>query len=713
MRDGSLFRLAAAGVSLALVTLPRPAAAQLARSIELDPAWMLCELLSDEDTDRDSKITVADPAGTGQRGNRRFQLRATDGTTYEVAGTYHLSTTLQELAARLSAEALDDIQRRLAGAATGEPACGDLRGRTSRTLLDPARIFENPVRRISRQIRDKYWDGLTRRIDRDHLIDLLDDEKVRADARDAVFVYTPHDDDRGYRYLSGLEADDAFQAALRQRGLPPLSVERLPADLTPAFVRDLGDRHGLLSLALRAPSAGDLAGVPFVVPGGRFNEMYGWDSYFEALGLLEDGRVDLAKGMVDNFVYQIRHYGKILNANRTYYLTRSQPPFLPAMARAVYERHRSRTWLAGVLEAAVAEYDNVWTSAPRLVDEIGLSRYFGRGLGVPPEVEPGHFAPTFARFAGGEDVATFEARYRQGDVSVPDLDRFFVHDRCMRESGHDTTYRWNAGGDRCADFVTVDLNSLLYRFETDIARAIETEFDGTLTFMDGSQQRSDAWRARARRRAALMNRYLWDAEAGLFLDYDTRDRRRHRYVAATAFYPLWAGLATPAQARSIVRRALPLLEQPGGLAASALESRGALSEDRPGRQWDYPNGWPPHQMLAWEALLAYGFDADAHRLAYRWLYCIASNAARYNGTVPEKFDVVTRSHQVFTEYGNVGTDFSYITREGFGWMNASYQVGLAMLPDHLVDALEQLVPPEWLADPGSGRASWREADSPR
>ncbi len=135
---------------------------------------------------------------------------------------------------------------------------------------------------------------------------------------------------------------------------------------------------------------------------------------------------------------------------------------------------------------------------------------------------------------------------------------------------------------------------------------------------------------------------------------------------------------------------------PGGIAGSTEKSRGPLSESRPARQWDYPNGWAPHQMLAWEGLINYGFDDIAYRLIYRWLYTITRNANDYNGTVPEKFDVVARSHHVFAEYGNVGTKFAYITREGFGWVNASYQVGLKRLPLESRRKLEQLIPPEWL-----------------
>jgi len=121
---------------------------------------------------------------------------------------------------------------------------------------------------------------------------------------------------------------------------------------------------------------------------------------------------------------------------------------------------------------------------------------------------------------------------------------------------------------------------------------------------------------------------------------------------------------------------------------------GGFDVKRLGRQWEAPNGWAPHQMLAWAGLRSAGFPADAERLAYRWLYTIARNAADYHGTVPEKFDVVKRSHAVFQEYGNVGTEFSYIAEEGFGWMNASFLVGLRELSPERRRALRALEPPE-------------------
>ena len=150
------------------------------------------------------------------------------------------------------------------------------------------------------------------------------------------------------------------------------------------------------------------------------------------------------------------------------------------------------------------------------------------------------------------------------------------------------------------------------------------------------------------------------------------------------------------QASELVDHALPLLEAAGGIVASDESSRGPVSDSRPERQWDFPNGWAPHQILAWYGLKNYGYDSIACRLAYRWLYTITSNAVNYNGMIPEKYDLVARSHRVFAEYGNVGTTFAYITREGFGWTNASYVIGLSLLPPDLRDMLNRVIPPEWI-----------------
>jgi alpha,alpha-trehalase len=669
MKKSSKTKRTAAVISLPLAVVIAAAsstsctqrATSVRRRVRVDVEQNIQRLLAEEDTDGDKKITIDDHFIEGQRGDKKFHLADHKGKMYEIEGTYHLSNLLQELT--------------LSRTEHGGTA-----------LIDTQRIFENPVGRISRSIRELYWDGLTRRIDEENIIPLFADTKA-ASADGCNYIYVPHDDPNALEY---------FTAVAERHPHLKIKVVRLPKVITPEWVRSRNNYPGLLSLALVCSSDDNCCGVPFVVPGGRFNEMYGWDSYFEALGLLEDGRGDLARAMVDNFVYEINHYGKILNANRSYYLTRSQPSFLTSMALAVYgkmpKNAQNKRWLKTVLKAAIKEHRNVWINNDRLT-ETGLSRYYGAGIGQPTEVEPGHFDAVYKKFAMKLGMAPAELKklYTSGKIDVPQLDDFFTNDRAMRESGHDKTYRWD---DRCADFVTVDLNSLLYKIETDIARTIEKEFDGAFKLEDGTTQTSSDWFEKAKKRKKLMDRYLWDSQQGLFLDYDLANKQRKVYISATAFYPLWAHLASERQAESIIRNALPKLEMPGGIVASARESRGVISQSRPARQWDYPNGWVPHQMLTWQGLINYGYDDIAHRLIYRWLYTITRNAADYNGTIPEKFDVVKRSHRVFAEYGNVGTEFSYITKEGFGWMNASYQVGLKILPVEFEKQLEQLIPPE-------------------
>ena len=194
-----------------------------------------------------------------------------------------------------------------------------------------------------------------------------------------------------------------------------------------------------------------------------------------------------------------------------------------------------------------------------------------------------------------------------------------------------------------------------------------------------------------------MNRYLWDDRKGMYADYDFVAGRSTGYVSARGLYPLWARLATQQQANLLIKKVLPLLEMPGGVAACSEKSRGPLSETRKARQWDYPYGWAPHQMIVWEGLRRYGFNTVARRLAYRWLFTITLNAVNYSGMITEKYDVVKRSHEVFAEYGNVGSAVPDYAQTGFGWTNASYQVGLSMLSKELRKDLDELIPPEWVA----------------
>ncbi len=632
--------------------------------IVVDVRSSLKQLLEDEDTDNDQKITVYDfHVNNTERGDKRFWLHTIDGKIIEVSGTYYLSNLLEELT--LAQEAHHDT-----------------------VALEEDHIFEPPADRISRSIRERYWNALTRSIDENGLLKILSDEKTKT-VDGVKYLYVPSSDRLAFSYYSGIAKKFPQQN---------IKVVQLPQKVTPQYVRSLDGRHGLLSLGLRKNAEGKIEAIPFVVPGGRFNEMYGWDSYFITLGLLQDGKVGLARSMVDNFAYEIESYGAILNANRTYYLTRSQPPFFTSMIRAVYERlpktNESKQWLKHVLGMAIKEYYDVWMNSDRLT-WTGLSRYFDSGYGQPPEVEPGHFHVLYDSLAQKYHMTAqqLEAEYTSGKIRVPELDNYFVHDRAMRESGHDTSYRLIGVA---ANLVTVDLNSLLYKIETDIADIIQNNFGGSIQLENGKTEKAGEWIQHAQKRKQLVTKYLWDEKRGMFFDYNFVKKQQTSYISATTFYPMWAGLATKEQAALLVEQALPLLKQPGGIAGSTEASRGPITPEHPLRQWDFPFGWSPHQMIVWQGMRNYGYDSITTQLAYRWLYTITINAAQFNGTVPEKFDVIRRSHQVFAEYGNVGTKFSYITREGFGWTNASYQVGLTLLSPELRSSLNRLIPPEWI-----------------
>ena len=621
---------------------------QAQQQVTVDAKQQMSLLLKTSDTDRDRKITVLDR-------NTIFWLEDNEKKKREVSGAYHLSNLLQEL--KLASDA-------------------------GKNQILAERIFENPVTRISRSIRELYWDGLTRRVDAENLAQALPDSKLpKSEWR---YVYVPAADTMAVDYFTKAAS-----------ATPSLKIKVVPLEKG----KEISSNHGLLTLALEKDKEGRIRGVPFVVPGGRFNEMYGWDSYFEALGLIVDERRDLARAMVNNFVYQIENYGKILNANRSYYLNRSQPPFLTSMISAVYASGgESKPWLEKSLRAAMKEYFEVWMNPDRLT-ETGLSRYFGSGKSIPPEVEKGHFDYILKPAARKHKVSVAELtrRYNAGLLEDPELDEFFSQDRAVRESGHDTTYRWRVDGkDRAADFVTVDLNSLLYKFEVDFARFIQREFNDQFSY-EGRKMTSAEWRERAEKRKAAMLKFLWDPERQIFFDYNFKRGQRSEYISATAFYPLWAGEILDKNAgQASIAALLKELEEPGGIASTARTSLEQVGRGQHLRQWDHPNGWAPHQMIAWEAIKNYGQVQTADRLIYKWIYTITRNAANFNGTVPEKTDVVLRSHRVFAEYGNVGTEFSYITKEGFGWMNASYQVGLKLLTPKWRKDLEDLRPPEWI-----------------
>ncbi len=620
--------------------------------LKLDIEQTLSTLLAQEDTDGDKRITIEDD------GPKKYTLKDLDNQVenIHVTGTYYLSNLLQELI---------------------------LAKEKNVTYLNTEYIFEKPINRFKRMIEDYYWNGLTRSIDKEGLDTILTDEKSSSTKQR---IYVPFNDTQAFTYFSELA-----------KSTTSLEVIRLPKNITPHYVSSINSEPGILSLKLEEVN-GMLKGVPFVVPGGRFNEMYGWDSYFESIGLLLGPKKELAKSMADNFQYEIEHYGKILNANRTYYLTRTQPPFYSSLIREVFENKVNGAdldWLKSHLGTAIKEYETVWMVENKRLTDNGLNRYLAEGIGLPPEVEKGHYNAILKPYADkeGMSIQAYEKGYFERKIENEALDNYFIHDRSVRENGHDTSYRLE---NRCAHLNSVELNSFLYKYEKDFEYIIKTYFDNQYSLESGKSYNAEYWSEKSAQRKDLMMQYLWNEEDQIFYDYDSVNKAQVPFVSATSLIPLWASLIDQETAKKLVLSNIPKLTFLGGIAGCTEASRGEISEDRPARQWDFPNGWAPHQMMIWKGLLNYNFKKEAHEMIYRWLWMITKNAVDYNGTIPEKYDVVTATHKVFAEYGNVGTDFEYITKEGFGWMNASYLYGLSILPDAFKENLNELIHPDKL-----------------
>ncbi len=439
----------------------------------------------------------------------------------------------------------------------------------------------------------------------------------------------------------------------------------------------------------------------YVVPGGRFNEMYGWDSYFIVRGLLRAGRLELARGMVENFFFEIEHYGAMLNANRTYYLTRSQPPFLSSMFVDVYQATRNqpgakdeKAWLERAYADLNKDYE-MWTHDPHLAGDTGLSRYYDFGEGPPPEAvkdETGFYRKVAQYFflhpeqanhylaeiqPGTEQTVTGAAYSLQVCDAATTMARpecepprqfklskdYYKGDRSMRESGFDVSFRFGPFGAATHHYAPVCLNTLLYKTEKDMEQ---------ISRWLGHADDAGKWNKRAEERKRLITKYLWDQRQGLFFDFNSTSKQISDYKYASTFYPLWAGLATPEQAKAIVDN-LKAFERPGGLPMSTVET---------GAQWDLPYGWGNIEMLAVDGLRRYGYNSDADRLSYEFLSTVAENFRR-DGEIREKYNVVTRSSEAHAELGY------HMNVVGFGWTNAAFLDLLHNLPKEMVERLDK------------------------
>ena len=367
-----------------------------------------------------------------------------------------------------------------------------------------------------------------------------------------------------------------------------------------------------------------------VVPGGRFREIYYWDSFFTMLGLVRDGETDLAAGIVDAMTDMIEDHGHIPNGTRTYYLGRSQPPLFHMMValldsdapevatrRLAAMKREHSWWMSGADDLARGEHSSHVT---RLADGSLLNRYWDP-RGTPRDE------------SWREDVETAAHSGRPEAKVYRDL-------RAGAESGWDFSSRWLDGPSlssiRTTDIAPVDLNAFLYGLESAIAAC--------------SDQDAQAYADRATRRRDAMHAHLWNDEGGYFADYDLAANAIRPGATAAALAPLLAGLATQEQADATATVTREQLLARGGLRTTLIES---------GQQWDSPNGWAPLQWIAVAGLRRYGHDGLAKEIATRWIETVDATYAR-TGLLYEKYNV---------EVPSVGGGGEYAPQIGFGWTN--------------------------------------------
>ncbi|UOF89487.1 alpha,alpha-trehalase [Fodinisporobacter ferrooxydans] len=355
----------------------------------------------------------------------------------------------------------------------------------------------------------------------------------------------------------------------------------------------------------------------YVVPGGVFQQLFYWDSYFMILGLKISKLHSLARGIVENFLYEIKTFGIIPNSSELAHLSRSQPPFLTSMIQEVWEGDLE--WLRYAYEWAKVEYENVWMDAnTHFHQEIGLNRYYDR-LESLLKVK-------------GESYLYFSDTY---------FSERFWQERVEAESGWDYTGRFYR---QCGNVIPVDLNSLLYKYETDFSYLSKIlHLENEVVF----------WKNRASKRKKLMDQYLWNQELGMYLDYNFVTKQQYRYFSLATFYPLWASVASPQQAAKI-RKHISLFLCAGGMVTSTVPS---------GFQWDYPNGWAPLQWIVIQGLKNYGYLEESLQIAKRWIR-LCTHVFLKHGKLYEKYNVVDFNIQAVGRYP---------LQEGFGWTNGIYE----------------------------------------
>lgn len=370
---------------------------------------------------------------------------------------------------------------------------------------------------------------------------------------------------------------------------------------------------------------------PYIVPGGRFGEIYYWDSYFTMLGLEVSGRADIIRNMVANFSSMIQSHGRIPNGNRTYFLSRSQPPFFCLMVDLLAQAEKNDKVYVEFLPSMLKEY-HFWmkTDGTRALEieesRSPLNRYWDD---KPAAREESYI----------EDMELL-------DNSQRDAGELFTDIRAACESGWDFSCRWFEDPSdmrtiRTTEILPIDLNSLMYINERIIAHALHLD----------SNERTDGFISRGANRKAAINKLFWDDVDNTFKDFIWTEGRCSNAVTMASAFPLFAGIATEQQAKQVAEHLEAHLLKPGGWSTTNENS---------GQQWDAPNGWAPLQWIAFFGLRRYGFESLANEAASRWVEnCI--RVFKNTGRLVEKYNV-----EDITLMAGGG---EYDVQDGFGWTN--------------------------------------------
>lgn len=379
---------------------------------------------------------------------------------------------------------------------------------------------------------------------------------------------------------------------------------------------------------------------PYIVPGGRFREMFYWDSYFTIVGLLQSDQDAEALDMIDNFAYLIQQFGYIPNGNRSYFLTRSQPPFFALMLQVYAQKHGQGSVLR-YLPDLEREY-SYWMDG---LSDIPAQAYVGQHLVVTANGD------YFNRYYGVRDVPRAEAFSKESHwaevLPEPERPLFFRNLRAACESGWDFSSRWFADGKtktaiNTMDVIPVDLTSLMYAMESTLA---------DLYSYQGQQARAHFYLQRANKRKALLQQYHYDAQTGSYQDYNFISGAFTGHLSIAMAFPLFTGAANEAVATQVAATIRSRFLQAGGVVTTLVQS---------GEQWDYPNGWAPMQYVSVAGLMRYNQQPLALEIARRWL-ALNEKVYREDGKMMEKYNVIDL--HLKAGGGN------YPIQDGFGWTN--------------------------------------------